>query len=86
MTVLHNGFLFGTLYLVAGAFLLTYLDKIVQFDQNSGIKWKVFFHRKLGDSPLNRELWSVGTPSAFRGSRIAFPQDDLDLGTSEREE
>jgi hypothetical protein len=72
MTALHNGFLFGTLYLVAGAFLLTYLDKIVEFDQNSGIKLKAFFRRKLGDSPLNRELWSVGSPSGFRASRIAF--------------
>jgi hypothetical protein len=72
MTVLHNGFFFGTLYLVAGALLLTYLDKIVEFDQNSGIKLKAFFRRKRGDSSLNRELWSAGTPSSYRASRIAF--------------
>jgi hypothetical protein len=72
MTVLHNGLFFGTLYLVAGALLLTYLDKIVEFDQNSGIKLKAFFRRKLGDSSLNRELWSAGTPSGYRASRIAF--------------
>ena len=72
MAALHSGFLFGTLCVVAGAFLLTYLDKVVEFDQNSGIKVKTFFRRKLGNSSLNRELWSVGTPSASRASRIAF--------------
>ena len=72
MTVLHNGYFFGTLYLVAGALLLTYLDKIVEFDRNSGIRLKAFFRRKLGNSSLNRELWSVGTPSGSRTSRIAF--------------
>jgi hypothetical protein len=72
MIMLHNGFFFGTLYLVAGALLLTYLDKIVEFDQKSGIKLKTFFRRKLGDSFLNRELWSVGTPSSYRTSRIVF--------------
>jgi hypothetical protein len=72
MTVLHNGFFFGTLYLVAGVLLLTYLDKIVEFDENSGIKLKAFFRRKLGDSSSNRELWSAGTPSGYGASRVAF--------------
>jgi len=70
--MLHNGFFFGTVYLIAGALLLTYLDKIVEFDQSSGIKLKGFFRRKMGDSSLNRELWSVGTPSGYRASRIAI--------------
>ena len=69
---LHNGFFVGTLCVVAGAFLLTYLDKVVEFDQSSGIKLKAFFRRKLGDSSLNRELWSGETPTASRASRIAF--------------
>lgn len=72
MMTLHSGFLFGTLCVIAGAFLLTYLDKIVKFDQNSGIKLKAFFGRKLRNSSLNRELWSVGTPPASRASKVAF--------------
>jgi hypothetical protein len=72
MMALNSGFLVGTLCVVVGAFLLTYLDKVVEFDQNSGIKLKAFLRRKLGNSSVNRELWSVGSPSASRASRIAF--------------
>jgi hypothetical protein len=72
MTAIQSDFLSGTLFLVAGALLLVNLDRIVEFDQNSGVRLKHFFRRKLGDSPLNREVWSVGTLSGFRSSRIAI--------------
>ena len=73
MTAILYGFFFGTLYLVAGSLLLTYLDKVVEFDQNIGIELKAFFRRNLGDSAfLNHELWSTGTQSGSRASRIAF--------------
>src|SRR5215472_4471957 len=72
MISLPNGFLSGTLYLATGTLLLLNLDRVVQFDQNSGVKLKAWFTRKLGNSTLNRELWSVGTPSGFRSSRLAF--------------
>jgi len=67
-----KGFLIGTLHLVAGVFLLLYLDKVVEFDRKRRIKWKAFFRRKLGNSFLNHELWQDGISSSFRASRIAF--------------
>jgi hypothetical protein len=67
MTALRNYFLIGSLHLVAGALLLTYLDEVVEFEQQFGIKLKAFFRRKLGNSFLNYELWPVGV-----SSRIGF--------------
>jgi len=67
-----GNFLWGAIFLVAGSITLLYLDAIVRLDQNSGIRLKSWFQKKLGKSVLNRELWSVGTPSGFRSSRIAF--------------
>jgi hypothetical protein len=72
MTALHNDFLIGTLHLVAGALLLIYLDEVVEFEQQFGIKLKAFFRRRLGNSLLNYELWRVGVSSGFRASRIGF--------------
>jgi hypothetical protein len=67
-----SNFLWGTVWLAAGALLLNNLDAIVRFDQHSGSRQKAWFKKKLGNSVLNRELWSVGTPSGFRSSRIVF--------------
>jgi hypothetical protein len=72
MTALHSDFLIGTLHLVAGALLLTYLDDVVEFEQQFGIKLKAFFRRRLGNSFLNYELWPVGVSSSYRASRIGF--------------
>jgi hypothetical protein len=67
-----SNFLQGTLCLVVGALILQNLEALVRFDQHSGIKLKAWFEKQLGNSALNRELWSVGTPSGFRSSRIVF--------------
>jgi hypothetical protein len=66
------GLLSGVFCLAAGALILHNLDALVQFDQDSGIRLKAWFNKQLGKSVLNRELWSVGAPSGFRSSRIAF--------------
>ena len=65
-------FLQGTLCMAIGALILQNLDALVRFDQHSGIKLKAWFKKQLGNSALNRELWSVGTPSGFRSSRVVF--------------
>ena len=67
-----SSFLLGTLFLAAGTLILQNVDALARFDQNSGIKLKEWFRKKLGHSPLNRELWSVGTPSGFRSSKNVF--------------
>jgi len=65
-------FLQGTFWMAVGAIVLQNLDALVRFDQHSGIKLKAWLKKQLGTSTLNRELWSVGTPSGFRGSRTVF--------------
>ena len=72
MSEILSKFLRGTLYLAIGTLVLRNLDAIVGFDQHSGVRLKSWFNRKLGKSVLNRELWSVGTPSGFRTSRIVL--------------
>jgi hypothetical protein len=67
-----DNFLWGSFYLVAGSVILLNLEAIVRFDQNSGLRLKSWFNKKLGKSFLNRELWSVGTPTGFKSSRIVF--------------
>jgi hypothetical protein len=63
----------GTLFMAVGALILQNLDTLVRFDQHSGIKLKSsWFNKRLGNSALNGELWSVGAPSGFRSSRIVF--------------
>jgi hypothetical protein len=65
-------FLRGTFYLAVGALILHSLDAMVRFDQNSGVRLKAWFHKKLGQSVPDRELWAAGTPRGFRSSRIVF--------------
>jgi hypothetical protein len=64
--------LWGTLFLAAGIVLLQNLDGIARLDQRTGAWMNDWFQKRLGNSFLNRELWSVGTPSGFRRSRIAL--------------
>lgn len=52
--------------------ILHNLDALVRFDQNSGSKLRAWFNKRLGKYVLNRELLSVGTANAVRGSRIAL--------------
>ena len=67
-----NHFLWGIFWVATGALILHYADAISRCDQESGIRSKVWLSKKLGKSTVNRELWSVGTPKAFRSSRIVF--------------
>jgi len=65
----------GIVSVVLGALILVNLDTIVRFDQRSGMKLRSWFRKKLGNSVLNRELWTVGTPgtpSGLRSSRVSF--------------
>ena len=62
----------GTLFMVVGVLILQNLDALVRFDQHSGIRLKAWLKKRLSNATLNRELWSVGTPSGFRSSRIVF--------------
>jgi|ERR1700676_1212538 len=62
----------GTILLSVGVLILQNLETIARFDQSSGVKVHSWFKRKLGDSVLNREIYSVGAPSGFRKSRIGL--------------
>jgi hypothetical protein len=62
----------GIIYLMAGAAILKNLDTLATFDQRSGVKLNSWFKRKLGDSFLNREIYSVGTPSGLWRSKIGL--------------
>jgi len=72
MSELLTNFLLGTLFLTAGALILQNLDALARFDQHSGSRLSDWFKKKLGNSGLNRELWSVGTPSGFRSSKVGL--------------
>lgn len=65
-------FLWGSLCLATGALILHNLVALVRFDQDSSLRLKAWFHKKLGPSGLNRELWSAGRPGGSRSSRIVF--------------
>jgi hypothetical protein len=69
----HLGNLFwGCLSVAAGALTLYNLDAVVRFDQNSGARVKTWLSKKPGKPVLNRELWSGGSQTGFRSSRIVF--------------
>ena len=63
--------LWGTLSVATGIVLLQNLDGIARLDQRTGAIMNDSFENS-GNSFLNRELWSVGTPSGFRRSRIVL--------------
>jgi len=60
-----GNFIWGTIFLVVGTILLWCLDAVVRLDQNSGLRLESWFQKKLGNSVLNRELWSVGLQAVF---------------------
>jgi len=73
MNMFHEAMVWGVGYVIVGLGILLHLDRLAQFDQNSGQKIKLWFNKKIGErSFLNRELWPVGTPRAFRGSKRTF--------------
>jgi len=63
----------ATLFLIVGTIILTNLDALTNFDQSSGLKMHSWFKKKLGaESIWNREVYSVGTPSGHKRSKIGF--------------
>ncbi len=67
-----SNLLCGTFLLALGTLILFNLEAVARLDQHSGIRLKSWFQKQLGKSVLNRELWPVGTPGAFRSSRIVL--------------
>jgi len=66
-------FAIATLFLIVGSIILTNLDALTQFDQSSGLKMHSWLKEKLGaDSIWNREVYSVGTPSGYKRSKVGF--------------
>jgi hypothetical protein len=60
-------------FLFVGVLILMNLDALTEFDQRSGLRMHSWFKRKLGpDSTWNREIYSVGTPSGHKKSRVGF--------------
>jgi hypothetical protein len=72
MSLYISNIIWATISLIAGILFLSNVNRIAQFNQTCGVKLKSFFHKKLGNSPLNRELWSIGTPSGHRSSRFVI--------------
>jgi hypothetical protein len=69
----HLGILLcGAFLLALGTLILFNLDAVARLDQHSGVSLKLWFQKHLGPSVLNRELWPVGTPGAFRSSKIVL--------------
>ena len=67
-----SDFLWGTLCVLAGLLILLNTDSLALFDQQSGIRSKAWFREKMGNSVLNRDLWTPGTPSGLRRSKAGF--------------
>jgi hypothetical protein len=67
-----SNILWATIFLIAGILFLSNVNRIAQFNQTCGVKLKSLFHKKLGNSPLNRELWSIGTAIDLENSTIAI--------------
>jgi hypothetical protein len=66
-----SNFLWGSIWLLAGVLTLLNLDALVLFDRHFGVRRRAWCQKHLGNSFLNRPLWSVRTPSAFPASRIS---------------
>ncbi len=73
MSELAVDFGLATLFLIVGSIILTNLDALAHFDQSSGLKMHSWFKKKLGaESTWNREVYSVGTPSGRKRSKVTF--------------
>ena len=58
---------------LAGILLFVNLNRLARFDQATGLRVHHWFRKKLGsNSVLNRELYSVGTPSGLNKSLKAL--------------
>ena len=66
-------FALPTAFVIGGVLILQNLDALASFDQHSGVRLHSWFKRKLGaDSMLNREIYSVGTPSGLHRSKAVL--------------
>jgi hypothetical protein len=72
MSLGTSNILWATIFLIAGILFLSNVNRIAEFNQTCGVKLKSLFHKKLGNSALNRELWSIGAPSEHRSSRLVI--------------
>src|SRR5260370_33749015 len=70
MSEVARNLLSGTIFLSVGVLILQNLEAIARFDQSTGVKLHSWFKKKLGDSVLNRKIYSVGTPSGLLKWRI----------------
>jgi hypothetical protein len=70
MSLYISNIIWATISLIAGILFLSNVNRIAQFNQSCSVKLKSWFHKKLGNSPLNRELWSIG--SGHRSSRLVI--------------
>ncbi len=60
-------------FLLVGVLILMNRDVLTEFDQRSGVRMHSWFKRKLGpDSMWNREIYSVGTMTGHKRSKVAF--------------
>jgi hypothetical protein len=63
----------ATVFLTAGSAIFLNLDALAELDQRSGLRSHNWFKKRLGaESFLNREIYSVGTPSGHRKSKIGI--------------
>jgi hypothetical protein len=63
----------ATVFLFVGSIILTNLDALAHMDQSSGLKVHSWFKQRLGAaSTWNREIYSVGTPSGHKRSKVGF--------------
>jgi hypothetical protein len=63
----------ATVFLMAGSAIFLNLDALAEFDQRSGLRSHNWFKKRLGAGSFwNREIYSVGTPSGHRKSKIGF--------------
>ena len=60
----------GGFAILAGAAMLLNLEWIANFDQRCGVKVNAWLKKWLGNSFLTRDVWSVGTQSGKRSSKI----------------
>jgi hypothetical protein len=62
----------GVTAILAGVVLLLNLNSVANFDQRCGVRINAWLKERLGNSFLTRDVYSVGTPSGLRKSRIGL--------------
>lgn len=62
----------GVIAVAAGFAILLNLEAVAKLDQRHGLKFNTWLKKRLGDSFLTRDIWSVGTRSGMRSSKIGM--------------